>query len=165
MTARRIRAARRLDQLIGPVARAAIGKKAAALGNLAARWPEIAGRDLALKAVPERISFPRGAQEGGTVTLRVDPAHALAVSYDTARIIDRVNTHFGYPAIAKVKLVQGKPRPSPPRASPAPTVMSDADRAELARALDTVTDPEIKAHLESLGRSLYGRSAKAKRGW
>ena len=165
MRAPRIRAARRLDQLIGQVARRAVGKKAAALGGLAAHWPEIAGRDLALTAAPERISFPRGAREGGTVTLRVDPAHALAVSYDTARIIDRLNTHFGYPAIAKIKLVQGRQRPSAPRASPAPTVMSDSDRAELAQALESVTDPEIKTRLDSLGRSLYGRSARAKRDW
>lgn len=159
----RVSGPHRLDRVVGRVATAAVGNKATALGRLSAQWPEIAGRDLALKAVPERIRFPRGARDGGTLTLRVDTAHALAVSYDTARIIDRLNTHFGYPVVAAIKLVQGRLRPNAAPSVPPVRSLTESEKRAVADALESVTDPAIKARLETLGLSLYGRTSGAKR--
>jgi hypothetical protein len=70
-------------------------------------------------------------------------------------IMDRVNRFFGYQAVAKVKIRQGEvkapvatqPRPSaPPSLKPVPF--------ELGESLRDIGDPELRAVLESLARSM-----------
>jgi len=78
-------------------------------------WARIIGEDLARDTRPERLQWPRGAanseagetgQGGATLILRVDPARALDVSYKERQIIERINTYFGYRAIAAMRLIQ-----------------------------------------------------------
>jgi len=69
-------------------------------------------------------------------------------------IVERVNRFFGYSAVAKVKLRQGAvkppraetPRTGPPSLRPIPL--------ELGESLRDIGDPELRAVLESLARSL-----------
>jgi hypothetical protein len=57
--------------------------------------------------------------------LRVDGARALDVQYNARQIIDRINSYFGYAAIAELRIVQAPvavtqaARPAP-RHQPAP---------------------------------------------
>ncbi len=85
-------------------------------------WPRIAGADLALWTVPERVKWPKngdgsvppddeGQRPGATLVLRVDPARALDVEYRARQIVERINSYFGYRAIAELRLLQA-PLPS-----------------------------------------------------
>lgn len=80
-------------------------------------WPRIAGADLALWTVPERVKWPRTGdgsvppdedvpRPGATLVLRVDPARALDVEYRARQIVERINSYFGYRAIAELRLLQ-----------------------------------------------------------
>jgi hypothetical protein len=80
-------------------------------------WPRIAGADLAQWTTPERVKWPQGhesatlAEEaaprpGATLLLRVDPARALDVEYRARQIVERINSYFGYRAIADLRLLQ-----------------------------------------------------------
>jgi hypothetical protein len=68
--------------------------------------------------------------------------------------MERVNRFFGYKAVTKVKLRQGEVKPpsgemraaAPPSLKPIPI--------ELGESLRDIGDPELKAVLESLARSL-----------
>lgn len=86
-------------------------------------WPTIVGADLAALARPEQIKWPRGNRgpdegqarprtrsqgsgAGATLTVACEPAHALEISYKATDILDRINRHFGYAAIAQLRVVQ-----------------------------------------------------------
>ena len=68
--------------------------------DLAARWPEIIGADLAGAASLSGMSKGKSAR---TLTVRAtNPAGALALSYRRDEIRTRVNNYFGYAAVEKV---------------------------------------------------------------
>ena len=104
--------------------------------------------------MPEAIRFPPGEKSGGILQLVVLPAHAPLIQHVIPEIIERVNRFFGYKAVAKVKLRQGAvqppraeaPRQVPPSLKPIPL--------ELGDSLRDIGDPELRAVLESLARSL-----------
>ncbi len=93
-------------------------------------WPAIVGREFAEVTAPERLSWPRAANEseeatgvrsgrsGATLVLRVDGSKALEVQYASRQLMERINTHFGYAAVSHLRIVQ-VPRVAPlPPAAP-----------------------------------------------
>ena len=95
-----------------------------------------------------------GEKAQGTLHLVVAPAHAPIIQHVIPEIIERVNRFFGYRAVAQVRLRQGvvaapraaQPAAAPPSLRPVPI--------ELGDSLRDVGDPELRAVLESLARSL-----------
>lgn len=135
-----------------------LGRRGFVQGALVAEWPAIVGPALAERVLPMRIAFPRGERSGGTLHLRVGSgAEALQVQHLAPLIIERINGHFGYRAVAGIVIAQG-PLPARPRNRPS---APPAPRAEAARALDAmlagVDDPVIKAALNRLGRRLAAK--------
>lgn len=111
-------------------------------------WTVIAGRELAAFTLPERLKWPRNVdaysdvdagargRPGATLILRVDGPRAIEIQYQTAQIMERINAHFGYRAVADVRFIQAPlpkshalPRPSPgtaPAATPRHVVLGEA---------------------------------------
>ncbi len=124
--------------------------------SVVSRWPEIVGERYARVSSPESIRFPAGRKSEGTLTLAVDGAHAPMMQHVMPAIIERVNRFFGYPAVSRVAIRQGAaPRPAPSRVAPPslrpiPQAMGDSLRA--------VSDPELRAVLESLARGVAASS-------
>jgi hypothetical protein len=93
-------------------------------------WHVIVGREFAEVTAPERLSWPRAANEsddatgvrsgraGATLVLRVDGSKALEVQYAARQLIERINTHFGYAAVAQLRIIQVPRVAPPPLASP-----------------------------------------------
>ncbi|MCL1785814.1 MAG: DUF721 domain-containing protein [Alphaproteobacteria bacterium] len=68
--------------------------------DLAARWAEIVGADIAAAAAFSGISK---AKNNRTLTVKsINPAGALTLSYHKDEIIKSVNKYFGYDAVAKI---------------------------------------------------------------
>jgi hypothetical protein len=153
---------RQLGSLVGPVTRAALGKKPSALGALLADWSTVVGPDTAAIALPEKLAFPKDRQDSATLTLRVEPSRALELQHDLPRLVERINGHFGYRAIDRIKLVQGKPTPAPAPARPRPT--APADEEAIDGLVAGVDDDDLKQRLAALGRALWSRTAEAKDG-
>lgn len=137
-------------------------------------WPAIAGADLAGFTAPERLVWPRrvrehdegdaeeqtaargrhGRRSGATLVLRVDGPRAIEVQHATAQLIERVNTYFGYGAVAQLRILQGpvrraartRSKPPPEReARPDPQLDSIEDeglRSALARLGARVVEPD-----------------------
>lgn len=143
----------------GKVTRPVLGKRGLAEGDLVARWELIVGAAVAKLCVPERIRFPRGARDNGELVIRAASGPAATVlQHEKARVIERINGHFGYRAVKDLKIVQAplplrqrKPRP-PPRP------LDPAEERDLDALLAGVTDPDLRATLERLGRAIRGRS-------
>ncbi len=144
-------AAKAVGSWVPKLTQKAFEKYGFSTATLLTDWATIAGPQLADYCVPERVKWPRGVEtfgeadmggprSGATLVLRVDPARALDVEYKTAQIIDRINSYFGYRAIAELRILQAPVAartpvaPARPRAvSAAPAAGQDPLAAALAR--------------------------------
>jgi hypothetical protein len=146
--------ARAIADLMPEVGRTAFRRFGFVQSSVVTRWPEIAGLRHARVCAPESIRFPPGEKSEGILALVVMPAHAPMISLFIPEIIERVNRFFGYKAVARVKIRQGEVKPpaareiatAPPSLRPIPM--------ELGDSLRDIGDPELRAVLESLARSM-----------
>ena len=114
----------------------------------------IAGPELATKAVPQRLRSAR-SDGGAELTLRVDPADALELQHESPRLMDRLNAHFGYRAIARIKLVQGRSRHRP--AAPPQRPLTAAEERDVAALVQRIGQPVLRQRLDALSRAVLGR--------
>jgi hypothetical protein len=120
-----------------------------------ADWPNITGSVLAQHTFPEKIIYPRNERGNGTLHLRIDsPALALELQHLETQLLDRINTHFGYRAVAYIKIIQG----ALPEKEPEPKVekreLTDDETKALNDRLNLVSDPELKEALRALGTEI-----------
>ena len=149
--------AKPVAELVPQIGRAAFRRFGFVQSSVVTRWPEIVGPRHAQVCMPEAIRFPPGEKSDGILQLVVLPAHAPLIQHVIPEIMERVNRFFGYKAVAKVKLRQGAVNPpraeaaagGPPSLKPIPL--------ELGDSLRDIGDPELRAVLESLARSLGGQ--------
>lgn len=149
--------ARAICDLMPDVGRSAFRRFGFIQSSIVTRWPEIVGAKRAQICAPESIRFAPGEKSDGVLQLVVVPAHAPLISHVLPDIVERVNRFFGYNAVARAKLRQGEVTPRPYPATPAVPPMLKPIPVDLGDSLRDVGDPELRAVLESLARSLAGR--------
>lgn len=76
-----------------------------AVAKLLTHWSDIAGPDLAPVTRPVKVGYGREGL-GATLTVLVAPAHAPLVEMRKERLRERVNSVYGYNAIARIVLTQ-----------------------------------------------------------
>ena len=106
--------------------------------------------------LPESIRFPPGEKSEGILQLVVVPAHAPLIQHVIPEIIERVNRFFGYNAVSRIKLRQGEVKAPPAQEPKAAAPALKPIPMELGDSLRDIGDPELRAVLESLARSLGG---------
>lgn len=150
-------ATRAIADLMPEIGRTAFRRFGFVQSSVVTRWPEIVGPHHAKVCAPEAIRFPPGEKSEGILQLVVVPAHAPLIQHVIPEIVERVNRFFGYNAVSKVKIRQGEVKPpaaretrpaAPPSLKPIPV--------ELGESLRDIGDPELRAVLESLARSMGG---------
>ena len=147
-------AARPIAELMPEIGRTAFRRFGFVQSSVVTRWPEIVGPRHARVCAPEAIRFPPGEKSEGILQLVVVPAHAPIIQHVIPEIIERVNRFFGYRAVAKVKLRQGEVKPPPAAESPKAPPSLRPIPVELGDSLRDIGDPELRAVLESLARSM-----------
>ena len=137
-----------------------LGKRGFAAATLVAEWPTIVGPALADSTLPLKVTFAQGERVRGTLHLKIaSGAMALQMQHLGPLIIERVNTHFGYGAVAKLAFMQGPlPRPAAPdRVMPAtrePQEPAAEVDAALAERIAALPEGELRQALLRLGRRL-----------
>ncbi len=141
-------------------------------------WERIAGREIALATSPERLKWPQGfettvddasepssrGRPGATLVLRVDPARALDIEYKSRQILERINSYFGYRAIAELRLLQApvaaiRPRPDAVAADRShPSVRNVTPHANTAPG--TYGDEPLGQALARLEAGVKGRARR-----
>jgi hypothetical protein len=146
------------------ITKAAFARYGFAESDVVAHWAAIVGEDLAAVSAPERIKWPKGAGEagqkqGGTLVIRAAPGRALELQYEASRIISRINSFFGYGAIAALKVMQAAELAQPRRTNrPLP------EKPVCEQELELLEDGPLKAALERLGRGVAGSSRSSPQG-
>lgn len=159
--------ARAVGSFVPTLTKKAFEKYGFSAATLITDWPAIVGRELASHTAPEKLRWPRAGEvphdaepekkgrPGAMLILRVEGSQALDVEYKRAEIADRINSYFGYRAIAEIKILQAPlPRPPPSRA-PKRTA---AD----AMPLPMVEDEGLRAALEKLGAGIKAKKRQEK---
>jgi len=88
----------------GKVGDAALARAGFRDPALVLRWNEIAGAEVARLARPLRLSQ---TQSGGTLTVMAEPGASVFLQHETRVLCERINTFLGYPAVSKLRFVQG----------------------------------------------------------
>jgi len=143
---------RQVSEFLPVVGGAAFRRFGFVQSSIVSRWREIVGARYAAVSSPESIRFPPGKKSGGVLTLIVEGAHAPMMQHVAPAIVERVNRFFGYPAVERIVFRQGIVQAEKARSRPASSLRPIP--AELGDSLREVSDPELRACLESLARGL-----------
>jgi hypothetical protein len=145
---------RRLPELLVRVLDPAARRRGLTEVRLLTDWPLVIGPELGARCQPVRLSRS-AAGHGGVLTVHVGGASALELQHSEPQLLERINDFFGYPAVARLRLIQAPPVRPVKRAAPAPIRPLAADELEgLSATVALVRDPELRAALASLGRAV-----------
>lgn len=126
-----------------------------ASAEILARWPEIAGPEIAAHSEPIKINWPRrnegDAAEPATLVLRVEGPAALEIQHLSAVILERVNRFFGWQAIGRIALRQA---PLHRRDKPAPPAPIDPELAARIAERLPIDDENLRQALGRLGAAI-----------
>ena len=149
---------RAVGEMTERLTRRPLGKRGFAAGTLIAEWPAIVGAILAANTLPLKIGYPPGERAGGRLHIRVGSgAMATQLAHLEPLLLQRINGHFGYGAVAHLSITQGPVPRRPQRKIPIEPRLDAQAEAALGERLAAVEDPELKAALASLGRHLAAR--------
>lgn len=124
------------------------------LREIDARWPEIAGAQLAAASRPEKLS---GSGSARTLTLKVHPAAAVLVQHQEPLLLERLRLAGG--DVQRLSLVQGWPQPragAPSRAALPPSLNHSQGEA----ALQEIEHSALRSALARLGRAVEATGVK-----
>ena len=105
-TENRVGATRSLAALIPNIAKKAVGKRGFTDARILNDWPVIVGEALAKQAHPDRLRYPAGRRDGGVLTIRALGPVATELAHLEPLVVERINSHFGYRAVAGIKILQ-----------------------------------------------------------
>ena len=145
------------------IAAKAIGKRGFAEAALITEWDRIVGRELACVSQPEKLAFSPRQRSNGTLHNREHGADATELQHLEPLVIERINSHFGYRAIARLKLTHAPLRQTSPPLKRSPQTPDPKQRAVLTDILSKVEDDTVKKALERLGAAILTGSAKGKK--
>ena len=152
--------ARAVADLLPQVGGAAFKRYGFVQSGIVTRWAEIVGPKYAGVSSPESIRFPRGQKADGVLTVTVSGAHAAMMQHIVPEIIERVNRFFGYGAVARLVLKQGRvaSRVAPPSLRPITSPPAPAN-GQLGEGLRAIADPELRAVLSALAAGVASTRA------
>ena len=139
-----------------------LAKRGCAQARLWTEWDAVVGAQIADLVRPLRLSHTSKDGMGGTLTLGVLGVRALEAQHQEPAIIERVNAHYGYRAVARVRLAQVGPEVFKlAKLEIAPPEPSLKQIEELKTAVKPISDDGLRDALERLGRNIATRKTKA----
>ena len=144
-------------------AKPALRKRGLATAGIITDWSQIVGPFLAQATAPEKLmpgkAVPDGGREAGVLHLRVgSTALAPEIAHLSPQIIEKVNSYFGYRAVARLHILHAPvasmndPVKKPPRRD-APEPLKEAIRVETAQ----IDDATLREALQRLGEAIATR--------
>ena len=143
-----------LTKEVRKIAMPILGVHGFATVDILMRWEDMIGPDLAQGVVPEKLVFGRDKRTGGTLLVRsAGGAFAMLFEHKKARVIERINTFFGYPAVNQIRIQQGALRLN--RQEPAPERALTPDEEKwLAERTASIEDDDLRDRTYRLGKQL-----------
>ncbi len=157
----RIGGVRTLATLMPKLTRPILGRRGFAEASVITEWATIVGTELAASSQPEKLQFPGGERVSGVLHVRVSGGTATELLHLEPQIVERINGHFGYRAVRKLKLVHVPPAKFADSRQKSDTGatggLQENAQAEF-RQLDEIEHTEMRNALEKLGRAIAARN-------
>ena len=158
-------AARPLGDLASRVLEPVIARRAGMTIDLVAAWDDLVGERHASYSRPERIVWPRRAHEDdpfkpGTLIVACDGARAIWLQHEAGEIVERLNVFFGFPALARIRIVQKQVvhlEQRPPRQEPK---LDPQGARQLERLLSGIEPGPLRDRLARLGAGVLFREKR-----
>ncbi len=153
---RAYRAAPRADKAMARIMRPLTRQFGAGSTGLRAHWAEIVGPRFAALSTPMRF---QGHKAGRTLIISAPGPAAALIMASSHTIIERANAYLGPGYIQRIKLVQTRIKEqhltghTQQHVSPE---LSPSEMLNLQSTLEKVQDPDVKAALEKLGKTIMG---------
>ena len=153
---------RAASSILPRITRRAFARRGFSEAAVVTDWPTIVGPALAAETIPERLVFPRGSRAGGTLHIRVGGAFATELQHLEPLVIERINRHFGYAAVARLTMVQGpvQPRLAPQRKKSRP--ISGEQERFVQKRVSEVGDEPLRRALTKLGKAVFANRERPK---
>jgi hypothetical protein len=155
----------RTSNLLSNRIRAASETRGFAQSRLLTQWVEIAGEEIAAVSRPVEIGYGRGGL-GATLTLLTTGANAPMLEMQKEQLRARVNSVYGYNAIARVRITQTaamgfaegqvdfETRPCPEE----PVQVDQGIRRKAAETASPVSDAGLRDALARLGENILNKT-------
>ena len=152
--------ARRLGSLLPPEARKALRKFGFAEAEIVTKWKQIVGQRLGERTSPIRLAYRHGQRRSGTLHILVESGFAVEIQHIEPLLIERVNSYYGYAAVAKLAIHQGSLPQSVTRQSEQIVLLSQQDQDALESMIAPTRDRNLKAALQGLGQRILASKHK-----
>ena len=153
---------RPLTHLLRTVMKPVFRRRSFTEASIILDWHRIMNKELAECCYPERLIFPRGKKEGGTLVISVDSASSLMIQHSEMLLINWINSYFGYLAVNRIKLKHtyiAKPNKAKINALPEVSTISALPLKEnLSKNdndFDDIEDAELKMALLKFRQSYH----------
>ena len=154
MTIQRYKA-QSISKTVQNVAQSIFVKRGFSNSKIITDWESIAGKVLAKHTIPDKITYPRNERGNGTLHIRTSsPALALELQHLEVQLIERINMHFGYRAVDKIKIVHGSVQERKIKQPSIKRKITLEEQITLDESLRLIVDPELKQALHGLGREV-----------
>lgn len=157
---------RPIGDMVPGLTKRALGRYGFGQTSLITEWHRIVGERLADFCQPMRILFPRGQRVGGVLHIRVIGAMALELQHMEPLLVDRINTYFGYGAVASVRLKQSGAlkaiRKNQEKPMEKKVKLDQAQKEGISHGLEAIEDEKMREILQRLGESVARRNLATK---
>lgn len=152
--------------MLSRITDAALRKRGFAQTAVVTNWAEIVGPELAADTAPQKLTFAGKGRGEGTLHVRVSGPLAIELQHMEPLVLDRINTYFGYRAVARLALVQGPLPPAREDTAAKPLPALDAEEADaVEQTVSGVRNDSLRSALSGLGRAVKAaeKAARARR--
>ena len=121
------------------------------------RWSNIVGAEVGSWCTPDQVAFPRDRRVGATLRLLVHGARALELQHMEPVLLERINTVFGYEALARITIRQAPVPQARQSTRPQPRTLDPKEEDWIVDQVIGFKDQGLKDALQALGRAVLSR--------
>lgn len=145
---------RPLAYTIKPITKKAFGGKSPLFGKLILEWASITKGLGCEKVTPIKLTFPRGKNNGATLSLTASSSQAFTLQHSTTQILQRINQFFGYNSVDKISFIHQTTATPQKKKIKATKIVKPETAHRLEKDLQFIDDSEMKKALVALGKSV-----------
>ncbi|GAB2185586.1 DUF721 domain-containing protein [Roseibium sp. LAB1] len=154
-----------LADLVGKAMTPVCRKRGFASVDIIASWADIVGERYGTRVQPDRLIWPRQPERGdpenppepATLVVHTDGATALMLSHDSAQVIERINTFYGWRAIGRIKILQKPVLVKQPVRKKPLRDLTQTEEQQLEARLEGVENDRLRQALKKLGAQVIAR--------
>lgn len=146
---------RMLAECVDPLTKPVFRKHGIHEMQIVRDWAVIVGPTLAEHASPQQITYPKGKNNEGVLTVHASGGFATELQHMEPMVLEKLATYFGYRAVGRIKITQVSPRRQDEEPDFKPRFFRPGTLAQVPPALSArVQDAELCEALARLGQAL-----------